>query len=956
MAVVWGKSDAQGSPHLLLGHLLDTAAVGELIWDRFLAPVVKGHLDEVSGGRGRSLFALLCGLHDVGKATPAFQSKDGALAVRVQAAGLGWRPLSRNRVSAWHHTKAGAAIVRSRLAGAGWSSESCEWVWPLIAGHHGVVPAIGCLWQPPRDAHGRGAAWRQVQDGIVDRVAEDLGLDLGSFAGLGMPRRGGQLAVSGLIIMADWIASDEQHFRGLPDLAAISMDEARSRAVSAWERLGLRGGWRPASLVPCASAELVEHRFGVPARSAQAAAVELAEQMPAPGLLILEAPMGEGKTEAALAAAEVLARRFGADGLFVGMPTQATSDPMFGRVREWLTAVDSEVPLGLLHGRARFNKEWAALRAPVRFVGVADDQDEYGLGDVYGSAGQNGGAEDRPVGDGMAAADWFFGPKRGLLAPVTVGTVDQLLHAATRTKHVMVRHAGLAGRVVVLDEVHAYDVYMSQFLFEALRWLADTGVPVVLLSATLPPALRHKLISAYAQGASRQREVDLGDVPAPSGYPSTTAVCVVEGKVDGAVEASLPWRESSPVVVEVLDETDTFEPRTVADRVLAEVAREDATTSADQPLGCVLVVCNTVARAQDVYAALAPALGDDVVLLHSRFVAAERARRTEEVVNQLGRPGRLEGARRPRRLVVVATQVAEQSFDVDVDLLITDLAPIDLLLQRVGRLHRHQRPEEDRPAHLRQPRVVVSGLRRYPGNQPSAFPPGSRAVYGNHLLLRSAALVLEAVAMDGWSVPAAVPRLVATGYDDTPLGPPEWARAVAKAKDAWAEREQRREANARGFLLAGEDFLGASTLDGLHERSTAALATEERVAAVVRDGDESVEVVLVRRDVAGFRTLGGTWLGPNGEVPVHDDTVLEEVVGATIRLPAYQDLTAAALSDLRPLPAWIGDGRDRRHDPWLRRSRALVVEDGPAEGVLTARLGERRLTYHHDLGLRVVKL
>jgi CRISPR-associated endonuclease/helicase Cas3 len=960
LSVVWGKSKAKGTPHLLLGHLLDTAAVGELVWDRFLAPAVKAHLDEVSDGRGRSLFALVCGLHDVGKATPAFQSKDAELGARVQAAGLGWRGLSRSEVSAWHHTKAGAAIVRPRLQAAGWFSVERDWVWPLVAGHHGIVPNITCLTSVPGKAHGRGSAWRQVQDGFVDRVAAELGLDLGAFAGLGTPRRGGQLALSGLVIMADWIASDEENFDGLPDLAAISMGGARARAEAAWAKLGLRGGWRPASLVLCAPAQLVEHRFAKPARPAQASAVRLAEEIPAPGLLILEAPMGEGKTEAALAAAEVLARRFGADGLFVGMPTQATSDPMFGRVREWLAAVDPQVPIGLLHGRARFNKEWAALRGRVRFAGVAG-QDEYGMADDYGLGGLGAdGDVERPVSDGVAAAEWFFGSKRGLLAPVTVGTVDQLLHAATRTKHVMLRHAGLAGRVVVLDEVHAYDVYMSQFLFEALRWLADAHVPVVLLSATLPPTLRQDLVRAYAQGASQRRDIDVSALPSPSGYPSTTAVCVVDRQLSALVEASAPWRASRAVAVEILDEDDTFSPRTVADRVLAEVAPHEDDSSGGQPRGCDLVVCNTVGRAQDVYEALAPVLGDDVVLLHSRFTAADRAARTAAVVDQLGPPGRKGAAPRPRRLVVVATQVAEQSFDVDTDLLITDLAPIDLLLQRAGRLHRHDRPVTDRPGHLREPRIVVAGLRRRPDGQPPVFTPGGGAtrggdVYGDHLLLRSAALVFDAASAGGWSVPAEVPRLVATGYGDDPLGPATWADATAKARQGWDEQEQRRAANARNFLLAGADALGQTTLDGLHDRSTALAESEEGVAAVVRDGDESIEVVLVRRDHAGYRTVTGTWLGANGEVPVHDEKILDEVVGATVRLPPSRTLTAAAKTELRPLPAWLGDRADRRHDPWLRHTRALIVDDGPGNDELAAVLGKRRLTYHPRLGLRSAK-
>ncbi|SBW22909.1 CRISPR-associated helicase Cas3 [Candidatus Protofrankia californiensis] len=305
----------------------------------------------------------------------------------------------------------------------------------------------------------------------------------------------------------------------------------------------------------------------------------------------------------------------------------------------------------------------------------------------------------------------------------------------------------------------------------------------------------------------------------------------------------------------------------------------------------------------------------------------------------LGRPGRPAGAARPRRLIVVATQVAEQSFDVDVDLLVTDLAPIDLLLQRVGRLHRHDRPASQRPPRLRRPRVIVSGLLLRTGAAPT-WPGGSRAVYGDHLLLRSAALVADAATGSGWSVPADVPGLVAAGYGEEPLGAPEWAESAAGAQREWVERERRREVNAAGFLLSGEDDLGRRTLDGLHERSTAPLDDEEKVAAVVRDGEESVEVVLVRRGPAGYLTLGGRTLGPNGDAAVSDDSVLEEVVGATIRLPAIKEITVAARADLAALPGW-------RHDPWLRRARALILDDE-----LSVVLGTYRLIYNDEIGLR----
>ena len=686
--------------------------------------------------------------------------------------------------------------------------------------------------------------------------------------------------------------------------------------------MDLRGGWDPASLPRYP--DQVHARFGEPSRPAQTDAVALAAEMTAPGLLILEAPMGEGKTEAALAATEVLAAKFGADGLFVGMPTQATSDPMFLRVRKWADSVTPGLPVGLLHGKRRFNPEWNKLRKQVRFAGV----DNFGCEDTtYGPAGsdRSTSAEDAR----LIPAEWFLGHKRGLLSALTVGTIDQLLHAATRTRHVMLRHAGLAGRVVVLDEVHAYDVYMAQFLFEALRWLADAGVPVVLLSATLPPDLRAELVRSYVQGALTARDVDLSALPPAEGYPSALSVCVVDGEPRFRTRASAPWRPSVPVEVEILAEESDADPDQVV-AALVEALRDG---------GCALVVRNTVTRAQRTYAAVKEVFGSDAVLLHARLAAGERADGTERVLELLGRPGRDDAPPRPRRLVVVATQLAEQSFDVDVDLLITDLAPIDLLLQRIGRLHRHARPESERPSRVRRPRVIVTGMAPG-GSGPPRFPRGSLYVYGEHLLLRTAALVTAAAAGRGWSVPVQVPELVDRGYGtDEELLPAGWRASANEALQKWDQERAVRQARAEQFLLAGVDRLGESTLKGLHERSIDELRDDDQVAAVVRDGEPSVEVVLVRRSVDGFLTLGGRSLGPNGDVVATDETVLEEVTRASVRLPPRPELTKAALDELRPLPGWGSD-------PWLRRSRALELDDS-----WSARLGGHRLTYSTELGL-----
>ncbi|MEH0934001.1 CRISPR-associated helicase Cas3' [Micromonospora psammae] len=908
LGVLWAKSSAGGRPSLLLQHLLDTAAVAELIWDRYLASRLKVQLDDLTDGGGRAFFSLLCGWHDVGKASPAFQSKVDTLAEAVRAAGMTWRRLNKES-AAWHHTCAGAVIVKSVLCDAGWSEPACDWVWPLVAGHHGLVPsgAIHAKARRLRDAQGDGAAWRSAQDALVYAVAAALNVDLARLAPVAVPRRGVQLALSGLVIMADWIASSD-HFPGEFTLSEVSMATARRRAGDAWAELELRGGWdaAPYRRLP----DLVEARFGKSSRPLQSACVDLAEQMAAPGLLILEAPMGEGKTEGALAAAEVLGRRFGCDGVFVGMPTQATSDPMFERVLQWADQVDRGLPVGLLHGKRMFNARWNALQQRTQFAGI----DEFGCSDDFGLTGSG-----RPVRPEHAPAQWFLGAKRGMLMPITVGTVDHLLYAATRTKHVMLRHAGLAGRVVILDEIHAYDVYMSQFLHEALRWLADAGVPVILLSATLPPKQREGLMRAYLQGAQSRRCVDVPAVSAAPDYPVLHALTVADDVVTCVGQTSPSWRPSISMAIELLEEAPADGPDAVVN-LLDDELRDGA---------CALVIRNTVGRAQQTYEALAEKWGpDEVILLHARLTVAECAARTTRALELLGPP--TAGGARPSRLVVVATQLAEQSFDVDADLLVTDVAPIDLLLQRVGRVHRHTRPDRVRP-----PKVFVAGIKTDPAGPP-AFPRGAEYVYGRYPLLRAAALVMEATASGGWSIPADVPGLVARGYGDEEIVPAPWREVTSAAYNSWQAKEDQRRALAELFLLAGEGELGAPTLAGLHNRATGEAPGDDDVAAVVRDGPESAEVVLVRGTAGRYLTLGGRSLGPTGDVS--DDGLAEEVIGSTVRLPARPELTEAAKS-LGPLPGWYGNA-------WLFKSSALVLDE--RSSIVLAR---RRLTYDKRLGL-----
>jgi CRISPR-associated endonuclease/helicase Cas3 len=917
LGTLWGKSAEKGggTMSLLLCHMLDTAAVAEFMFDHYLAPATRDMLARLSDGNGRRFFAWLCGIHDCGKATPAFQRKSRAEAAALADVGLTWRAgmVTADTSRQWSHDKAGAFLLRQSLKDAGrWERRHVDWVCPLVSGHHGTLRGATAkdITHARGDAHGKSHEWKRAQALVVEVFTAALGYDsLADVQPVAVPARAEQLGLLGLVVMADWIASDATQFPGIPELARITLAGARRRAAAAWRHGRFGGGLR--RLQPTDGTDLVKLRFGHDARASQALAIDVVRAMGAPGLVFLEAPMGEGKTKTALAAAEVLAERFGLSGVFVGMPTQATADPMFTNVRAWVAATEtgSEDDVVLLHGKRAFNPEWKAIRsgdwttADVRFRTVQED--------APGSCCANR----------QGPADWFLGPKRGLLAHLTVGTIDQLLYAATRTRHVMLRTAGLAGKVVILDEVHACDVYMSQFLKEALHWLGQARIPVLLLSATLPPTQRAELADAYMSGATGS--ADGLQLPTPGGYPNVTAVW--PGMASPLVAHTSTWRDDLPVRVRVLPEPPARrnDPRTDRD---IEQSVIDLLTRKLADGGVALVIRNTVRRAQRTYRELAAAFPEERVILHGQLTTSARADRTERLLDQLGPSS----TPRPDRLILVATQVAEQSFDIDADLIVTDLAPIDLLLQRMGRVHRHTATE--RPGHLRQPTVYVTAMQPC-FDTPPAIDRGAEFIYGRHLLLRTAAAVLDAESSDGWAIPSQVPSLVAAVYGESDLVPDAWATAAQQAQADWETKQNDRRQAAGPFLLSRPGERALPHLDGLHYAATEA-ATEDHLAATVRDGDMSLEVILLVQDSAGYRTLEGQRLGPGG-TPSGD--LLETLAGDMMRLP--QRLTPAAIDNLSPLPGWTDH-------VWLRNTRALVLSPS-----LTATIGEYAVSYAAETGL-----
>ncbi|WP_432144257.1 CRISPR-associated helicase Cas3' [Streptomyces sp. bgisy084] len=892
----WGREAPPGAPwHSLIAHVWDSGHAGGWLWDHLLAQRVRGLLAADLDGREESARARLSWLaaeHDLGKATPPFAGLDVQRRAELVAAGLA---VDLSVKGVLPHGWLSGRLIFQVLCDEGWDGEAAEFVALTLAGHHGVFPGVGWLDEGIKPKRRGTGVWKRVQAAVHDAAV----LGSGAAPHLGawdksVPSVPAQLVQAGAVTLADWLASNEHLFPYEGRLPEGYLETSASRVGRAGEVMGVRAVWTPEQDSARMGAQaLYRSRFGIKTpRAAQEVVYDLACSVGGPGLMVIEAPMGEGKTEAALAAAEVLAARLGANGVFFGLPTQATANQIFGRVLKWLKLQGADTTVALAHGKAARQEDYRALLHAT--VGV----DECGAGAV--------------------ASKWILGRYRSLLAPVVVATVDQLLLAGLASRYVSVRMLGLAGKIVVLDEVHAYDAYMSGLLQGVLAWLGACGVPVVLLSATLPAQQRTQLVQAYAG-----RQVEVEDSAA---YPRLTWVEAPDLAGDGALPRVLAAESDRglPVKVEMLPEPNVI---TVVDRAKELLAGG----------GCLLVIRNTVARAQELAGQLREALGEDAVtLMHARFTVADRRRLETDLVTDFGPEGT-----RPMPHVVVATQVAEQSLDVSFDALITDLCPIDLLFQRIGRMHRH--PASDRPQLLNQARVVVTGYQ--PAlDAPPETPGGSRTVYGDHLLWRTAAVLLDRTVLE---LPAAIPDLVNRVYGTGTLGPNSWqARLAVAVQEDEAKRERMKD---QANQVALRNPREVESLAELHRDAPLSGDDDEntpQVQALVRLGKPSLEVILLRagasEDMAVPVSQGADAPVPLDQLP--DAEGVEVVLDQAIRLPSWSEkLTAAAQEAAFTPEAW-------KVSAWLSSVRVLLL---PADGQ-PLRLGGLCLTYCPQDGLTAV--
>jgi CRISPR-associated endonuclease/helicase Cas3 len=852
--------------HSVPHHSLDVAASATVLLETVRLPVAVP----------KTALVALIACHDIGKFTRPFQAKAREL---WPSAMLGEFP---GELPGYHDDH-GYAMLCGKLGRRldrlfdGWPPSARRDLFRAVTGHHGRPPQSPTEREPPRAV---------ACDVCRDAAGNFIAAALAAINPLPLPQLSQaerqRLAwfVAGLAVAADWLGSNRRWFSFV--IAAEHTNLERY-----WHEVALRlartaaaaAGLLPSQVAPATGLSLIFPEISVvrPAQS-WAETVPLPDR---PALFTIEDVTGSGKTEAALVLAHRLMAAGRGDGLFFALPTMATADAMYARLGEAYRRLflSGEVPsLVLSHGR---RSDHAGFTSSI----------------LDGAAKPNGNARD-PADQtaGAQCAAWIADDSRkAFLAEIGVGTIDQALLGVLPTRHAPLRLFGLSRKILIVDEAHAYDAYMSEELQRLLTFQAALGGSAIVLSATLTAQQRHELNSAFLAGLGRTASPD-----GATGYPLVT--------IASAAGITAERRDIAPDLIR------SVAVERISDRASAVV---EIVLAADAG-AAVVWVRNAVDDAIEAHALLRAA-GVNAMLFHARFAMGDRQNIERKIVARFGRKSR---PKQRRGRVLVATQVVEQSLDLDFDLLVSDLAPADLVIQRAGRLWRHKRCK--RP--IAGPRLLL--LTPEPIADPPANWPGlallrTGYVYPDHALLwRSANILLETGVIE---TPNGIRRLVEYAYDDTA------ADAVPAGLAASARRAERGDLTAAG--IAGQNLL---ELDPPYQREAA--LWESDIRTPTRLAEARVVFRLARIE-------DGTvvpWFRHEDE---HRAWALSEV-----SVPAYR--LAAAVENA--LVATLKQG----WPAWDRDTPVLVLApgaDGRMRGMgLDREGGPHVVTYDPGSGLRIL--
>lgn len=561
----------------------------------------------------QSLFSegseLIAAIHDIGKVSPVFQEKIH----HVVGDKFGTTNYGLEEKYIGYHSGISQATVEKLCS---------KYISEIIGRHHGYTPS--CVHSCDAEVYG-GLSWQQERVKLIKVLKDDLKVDWPVISSVLHSD-----VLAGLTTVADWIGSGQLFDKVCHKSLTNYVPEALDRAgfVSPIIRKGLT----------------FEDIFAYSPYDTQS---QFMESIKTQGSYVLEAPMGSGKTEAALYVAYKILEKGDATGIYFALPTQLTSDKIYERMNLFLGG------------------DWQK-----NTQGILDKSDPHRSSLLLHSSAW---LRDTEFGDeGAPGRSWFNSAKRGLLAPFAVGTIDQALMAVMNVKHGFVRAFGLAGKVVILDEVHSYDNYTGTILKELVSALRGLQCTVIVLSATLTDNHR-RLIIAGSQFNKSKVKKKASPYPLISTYPKGGRLCELKTKKI----------EKSKVKIHISSDDNA-----AVEEVLKRAQHGEQ----------ILWIENTVNDAQRRYSLLAARAKESEVecgLLHSRFLKIDRQKNEDKWVKLFGKAGK--NLRTQRGRILVGTQVLEQSLDIDADFMVTRLCPTDMVLQRLGRLWRHRANDGIRP-------------------------------------------------------------------------------------------------------------------------------------------------------------------------------------------------------------------------------------------------------------------
>lgn len=607
-----GKNSPKKS---LINHMLETGIVAKCLTDTngIYHPVLN-RLSEITGCDSDTLLTkivFICAIHDIGKIHPTFQGRDeGTLEILKQE--------DLNQVSfdtRFRHEQYGANIF-DKLSAEDVDIKNSDIISQIIRMHHQKEQKKNSDIDIIKiDDKEKAKKWMHIQNEIYDYIKNVFQFDNLNLINKNISKSElfvVQNAILGIMITSDWIASNNYVF---DNQSYENIDEfLESRKTQALRFLNNEGLIR--QQIPVMQNFM--SAFGFNGRPVQNDVEKIVHKNDIKCMLI-ESDCGSGKTEAALYAAAVLGNRSGLSGIYMGLPTGVSAEAIQDRVDEFLTS------RGMRNTKLYTSKSML-LREP----------------------------DKQPV--------WTDMSRQRLLASSAVGTVDQVMTAARLVRFESVRMDGLASKVLIIDEIHAYDAYMLAVIKDLLKICGELDVPVIMLSATLPISTKNDLLGVLGDG----------DIELHNGYPVISYV-TKDGRVHEHVSRQyMPDKKISCELLPILNDND-------------KIARYAVDAVKDG--GCECVIMNTVADAICVYDKIKKNKKNDckIILYHSRMTINARDKTSRKILAMCGK----DRTKRPERVIIVGTQVLEQSLDIDVDYMITAICPIDLLFQRIGRYHRH---------------------------------------------------------------------------------------------------------------------------------------------------------------------------------------------------------------------------------------------------------------------------